>query len=156
MSLKFPFKFKHVLSGDEYLADQDINNTDKIVVSWLDGTQHPQSYMLGDAEHYIKNNNWAIIEEPSPIVEISQEDYDNLIEEINLLQDLLAEANTRITELEGKSKFKPVKNMTFEDWKEAKAQGYKFTTRCGHTVGVLELEGHSIWGRYLLKMAGTD
>lgn len=146
MSLKFPFKFIHAYSGDEYLANQDINCTDKVVVSWVDDAgHHNRRYPLSDLELYIKNKAWVIIEQLSPFVSITQYEYDSMVEEINLLQELLAEANNRIVEMETKSKFKPVKDMTFDDWKQAKEKGHKFKTRCGHTVSVHELDDCSIW-----------
>jgi hypothetical protein len=85
---------------------------------------------------------WQIIaeEEPSPLVEITQDEYTNLIEEINLLQDLLAEANNRITELEGKSKFKPIKDMTYANWVVACREGQEFKTRSGKTTTVIGMD----------------
>ncbi len=143
MSLKFPFKFKHVSSVNEYLADQDNNDADSVVVSWIDnaGQQlNPRRYILSDVEYFIDHKNWVIIEEPSPLVEISQNEYDNLIEEINLLQDLLAEANNRIVELETKPEFKPVKDMDYFDWMIAYRKGHTFKTRDGNTTFVIEMD----------------
>ena len=76
---------------------------------------------------------------------IDQEHYDSLIDEINLLQELLAEANNRIVELETKSEFKPVKDMTFEDWVIAHKEGYKFNTRQAGEVEVTLLDRYSHW-----------
>lgn len=147
MSLKFPFKFKHVRSGDEYLAEIHSGvYADCVVVSWEEHG-HPKSrlYTMSDAEFFIGNNKWLIIEEPSPLVEISQDEYTNLIEEINLLQDLLAEANKRVAELEAKSKFKPIKDMTIRDWDLATLENHKFRTRDGNETRVVAVDHGSIW-----------
>jgi hypothetical protein len=74
---------------------------------------------------------------------IDQEHYDSLIDEINLLQELLAEANNRIVELEAKSEFKPVKDMDYFDWMIACRKGYTFKTRDGNTTFVIEMDDES-------------
>jgi len=144
MSLKFPFKFKHQMSNTVFFAEKEDNDTVK--VSW--DTEHFidfRNYEMSLVEHFIDTGGWTIIGQPSPVVEISQDEYDSMVEEINLLQDLLADANNHIAELETKSKFKPVKDMTFEDWKEAKEKGYKFNTRRAGEVKVVELDRGSVW-----------
>ena len=70
---------------------------------------------------------------------IDQEYYDSLIDEINLLQELLTEANNRIAELENKL-FKPIKDMDYLDWMIACRRGYKFKTRGGEIVTIIETD----------------
>ncbi len=145
MNLKFPFKFKHQMSNTVFFAEKE--DVDTVKVSW--DTEHFidfRNYDMSLVEHFIDTGGWTIIEEPSPLVEITQDEYTNLIEEINLLQELLAEANNRITKLETpKPEFKPVKDMTFDDWKQAKEKGYKFNTRRAGEVVVTGLDNHSYW-----------
>lgn len=50
-----------------------------------------------------------------PLVEIRQSEYSALIEEVNLLQELLAETNQKLAGLESEE-FKPVRDMTYQDW----------------------------------------
>lgn len=52
-----------------------------------------------------------------PLVEIRQSEYDELIEEINLLQELLAEANQKLAGLESQE-FKPIAEMAYVDWQD--------------------------------------
>lgn len=149
MSLKFPFKFKHSSHSYVFTASGS-GDSDKVIdITWNDslGVKHWVTYDLLEVLNLVDIGEWFIVAEgtPSPLVEITQDEYDNLIDEINLLQELLAEANNRIVELEAKSKFKPVKDMTIEDWKEAKEKGYKFNTRGAGEVEVLQLDGHSYW-----------
>jgi hypothetical protein len=132
MSLKFPFKFKHVLTDEVFFADV---HEDYVVVSWIDNAGYRQrGYNFSDVNHFIKNNNWVIIEEPSPLVEITQDEYNTLVEEINLLQDLLAGANKRIEELEAQptgclpKQFKPISEMTLEDWEQVEKEYAVFLT----------------------------
>ncbi len=62
---------------------------------------------------------------------IEQEFYDSLIDEINMLRELLAEAYKPIAPT-----FKPISEMTMGDWKQAKKEGWVFETREGETVSV--------------------
>jgi hypothetical protein len=142
MSLKFPFKFKHITS--KYIFTATLRKHEDIVdITWyVDGECCRADYTLNYVHDIVEAGMWQIIaeEEPSPLVEITQDEYTNLIEEINLLQDLLAEANNRITELEGKSKFKPIKDMTYNDWVAACREGQEFKTRGGEIVTVIQMD----------------
>jgi hypothetical protein len=145
MSLKFPFKFKHRLADNVFFAEKE--NVDTVKVSWdTDRVISSRKYEMSLVEYFVDCGGWVIIEEPSPLVEITQDEYTNLIEEINLLQELLAEANNRIVELEAKSKFKPIKDMTIRDWDLATLENHKFKTRDGNEIRIVTVDnGGSIW-----------
>lgn len=154
MSLKFPFKFKHSSHSYVFTASGS-GNSDKVIdITWKGslGAEHRVTYDLLEVLNLIDTGEWFIIaeEQPSPLVEITQADYDSMVEEINLLQDLLADANNRIVELETQSKdctpkFKPIKDMTFKDWEEAQDKGCRFNTRGGGEVVVQALDRYSHW-----------
>jgi hypothetical protein len=150
MSLKFPFKFKHSSHSYVFTASGS-GDSDKVIdITWNDssGVEHWVTYDLLEVLNLIDTGEWFVIAEEttSPIVEITQDEYTNLIEEINLLQDLLAEANNRIVELEAKSKFKPIKDMTYNDWVVACREGQEFKTRGGEIVTVIEMDDEgTIW-----------
>jgi hypothetical protein len=97
-------------------------------------------------EYFVDCGGWVIIEEPSPVVSITQDEYDSMVEEINLLQELLAEANNRIVDLEGNllmglpKQFKPIKDMTYNDWVVACREGQVFKTRKGDKISVIEMD----------------
>jgi hypothetical protein len=139
MNLKFPFKFKHRLADNVFFAEKE--NVDTVKVSW--DTEHfitSRKYDMSLVEHFVDCGGWVIIEEPSPVVSITQDEYDSMVEEINLLQELLASANNRIAELENKYKFKPIANMTFDDWVVARREGHVFKTRGGETTTVIGMD----------------
>ena len=77
--------------------------------------------------------------ELDPLVEIRQSEYDELIEEINLLQELLAEANQKLAKLEP-TEFKPVVQYTMEDWEQAVYNKWMFEQRNGNIVTVNALD----------------
>jgi hypothetical protein len=148
MSLKFPFKFKHKDSMKVYTAK--LGEYSNVDVHWTEeyGIIEHAYYSLRYVAANIRSGIWVIIEEPSPVVSITQDEYDSMVEEINLLQDLLAEANSRIAELETQSKdctpkFKPVKDMDYFDWMIACRKGYTFKTRDGNTTFVIEMDDES-------------
>ncbi len=100
MSLKFPFKFK--CKGDSTVfSAEEHKNSNKIMVSWYEYDEdelHQLKYSVEEVLKYIIAGNWTITDElfqTSPTVEITQEEYDSMVEEINLLQELLAEQLTK-------------------------------------------------------------
>jgi len=146
MSLKFPFKFKHKDGTKAYTAK--LTEYINVNVHWTekDGTIEHTYYSLRYVAANIRSGIWIIIEEPSPVVSITQDEYDSMVEEINLLQELLAEANNRIVDLENKSEFKPIKDMTIRDWDLATLENHKFKTRDGNEIHIVTVDnGGSIW-----------
>jgi len=147
MILKFPFKFTFKFTfkySTRVVYTALLGEYGGVIVYWAeeDGTIEKTDYSLREVEVKIRDGIWSIIEEPriDHLVEIRQSEYDALIEEINLLQELLAEANKCIAELETNSKFKPVKDMTYKDWVAAFREGQEFKTRDGVTVTILQMD----------------
>lgn len=109
-----------------------------------------KTYTIGDVqEGYIvleeDENGYAwmasrfqLVSEVDPLVEIRQSEYDELIEEINLLQELLSEANQKLAGLESKpsEEFKPVSEYTMEDWEQARDEKWVFELNEGTEVFV--------------------
>ncbi len=98
MSLKLPFKFK--CKGDSTVfSAEEHKNSNEVVVSWYEYDELQQlKYSVEEVLKYIIAGNWTITDElfqTSPTVEITQEEYDSMVEEINLLQELLAEQLTK-------------------------------------------------------------
>lgn len=75
---------------------------------------------------------FQLVSEVDPLVEIRQSEYTALIEEINLLQELLAEANIKLAGLQ----FKPVTEYTLEDWQQARDKKWVFELYNGTEVFV--------------------
>ena len=132
---------------------------DKVVC--VDNTDNEGIITLGQTYtiEYINDNICNIEERPEydwfltrfqlaldidPLVEIRQSEYTALIEEINLLQELLAEANEKLAGLESKefklSEFKPISEYTFEDWEQAAYNNWMFEQRNGDVVTVNGLD----------------
>ena len=99
------------------------------------------------------------LEEFDPLVEIRQSEYDSLIEEINLLQELLMEANARNQSI---PEFKPVSEYTMSDWEQALNEKWEFEQRDGSVTNIISLdysddisypvETESTW----LRLDGTE
>ncbi len=139
MSLKFPFKFKHSAHSPIFTARRK-NGFGLVEVSWLDGygTYHIEDYGIISVMEFIQNNEWFVIAEEttSPTVEITQAEYDSMVEEINLLQELLAEVFTT----QPQEQFKPIKDMTLDDWVQAEREEWVFELRCGAYTKVDKLD----------------
>lgn len=90
------------------------------------------------------------------LVEIRQSEYDELVDEINLLQELLSEANIKLAGLESKpsEEFKPVSEYTMEDWSQALRNNWEFECRGGNIVTIQELDGHADDSRPVLCSVG--
>lgn len=87
-----------------------------------------------DGAYY--KSRFKLASDIDPLVEIRQSEYDGLIEEINLLQELLAEANIKLAKLD----FKPVAEYTLEDWEQAVYNNWMFEQRNGDIVTVNALD----------------
>ena len=70
------------------------------------------------------------------LVQIEQEEYDNLIEEINMLQELVAE----LSKEKEREAFKPISEYTIEDWQQAVREGWVFMTEGQGPVTVSNVE----------------
>lgn len=99
---------------------------------------------------------FQLVSEVDPLVEIRQSEYDGLIEEINLLQELLSEANQKLAGLESKpsEEFKPVSEYTMEDWRQALRNHWEFECRGGNIVTIQELDEHPDDSRPVLCSVG--
>lgn len=83
--------------------------------------------------------------ELDPLVEIRQSEYTALIEEVNLLQELLAEANARNQSIPEPTvlklgEFKPVSEYTMEDWEQALKEKWAFEQRDGSVINIIGLD----------------
>lgn len=141
MQLKFPFKF--VCDGENnFVYTAHFTTSDIIKVSWnIDGEAHSVNYLYHEVCAGIQKGTWVVIEEQDtdPLVEIHQSEYDTMVEQINLLQELLAEANSKI------NTFKSIKDMTRDDWVTAMFEGHEFKTRNDTIVRVTGLDEDSRW-----------
>lgn len=140
MSLKFPFKFHHSLSSTIYTAKLRENQYDTVDVYWTDddGREDSVDYYLAGVVNNINAGQWVIIEETTidPLVEIRQSEYTALIEEINLLQELLAEANASNPSIPEPTVLKPIDEYTMEDWEQARDEKWVFELYEGTEVFV--------------------
>jgi hypothetical protein len=75
-------------------------------------------------------------------VEITQEEYDSLIDEINMLRELLAEAYKPTAN--AVPAFKPISEMTMEDWLQAQEEEGVFVDNDGDEVTLTEVFSDSI------------
>ncbi len=73
----------------------------------------------------------VIIKQSDAFVRITQDEYDSLIDEINMLRELVAELMAVKEE-----QFKPIPEMTLEDWQQAMEDGWVFETRRGYLINV--------------------
>ncbi len=72
------------------------------------------------------------------VVGISQNEYDEMYDRIELLESLLVDANKRIAELEAPVRFsdKPIEDYTMEDWQKAMNEKWVFQLNSGAKVYV--------------------
>ena len=73
-----------------------------------------------------------------PLVTIRQSEYDNLIEEINALQELVKELSAP-QDTTCDNIFKPISDYTLEDWQQAIDEDWEFECRNGYPVQVVEV-----------------
>ena len=82
---------------------------------------------------------------------MTQSTYDEMFDRIELLESLLVEANTRIAELEGNllmglpKQFKPISEMTLEDWEQANKEHAVFVTSEGQVTVIEDVQGGHIF-----------
>ncbi len=139
--LKFPFKFKcRNYEAPVYTANLN-TRSGRVEFLWKyeDGSYGHTSFPLDDAKAYVSEGYWIIQQEgksvdSDPNVTIKQSELDALIDEINMLRELLAEAYKPATPT-----FKPISEMTMEDWKQAKEEGWVFETEARGRVTVIDL-----------------
>lgn len=94
---------------------------------------------IEENEYTWLSSRFALYVELDTLVEIPQSEYTALIEEVNLLQELLAEANQKLAKLEP-TEFKPVVQYTMEDWEQAVYNKWMFEQRNGNIVTVNALD----------------
>jgi hypothetical protein len=131
--LKFPFKFKHIDEPDIFTANLLFD--DRVKVSWVEGDEHHSvTYDISIVEHSIDVGYWKVVDEygkeQDPDVVIKQSEVDAYIDEINMLRELVAE----LTSVEEEQQFKPVSEMTREDWQQAVEECWEFETRYGDVI----------------------
>ena len=101
-----------------------------------------KTYTIGDVQEdyvFLEGNEYSWMSsrfvlhvEVDYLVEIRQSEYSALVDEINLLQELLAEANQKLAGLE----FEPVSEYTMEDWEQARDEKWVFELNEGTEVFV--------------------
>jgi hypothetical protein len=134
-NLKFPFKFTH--SATTYIFTAHSPENDIVRVSWNneDGLEQSVEYGLVEVEKYTRPNDcWKIIQE-DPTVSILQSEYDSMVDEINLLQELLAEANSKLYGMEGINK--PIETYTKEDWLQSIRDEWEFEDGLGNIFQII-------------------
>ena len=142
MSLKFPFKFIHSLSSTIYTAKLREGVDEIVDVYWVDdGITESTDYSLDYTIRNIQTGIWKNIEElkVDPLVEIRQSEYEEMVEEINLLRELLAEANHKLSQTLPKD-FKPITEYTMSDWQQALEEGWVFKLRNGRAAAIISLD----------------
>lgn len=152
MNIKTPFKCYWVEQPEQVYVVTDDTDT-HYLCSWVDEDDNDDCthYLKLTLNRLIENSRVVILKEEqsapmcSPLVTISQIEYDNLVEEVNLLQELLAEANQKIILLESTNvnlnmeypeQFKPVSEYTLADWDLAMNEGWVFEQNNGFHVTV--------------------
>lgn len=78
----------------------------------------------------------VIIVPTEPTVTITEEEYHSLIEEVNMLQELVAE----LYKEKEPEVFKPISEYTIDDWKQALREGWVFMTEQQGLVIAREIE----------------
>ena len=78
-------------------------------------------------EKLTRYSGTSVTKEQDPDVVIKQSDYDSLVDEINMLRELVAE----LTSVKEEQQFKPISEMTLEDWVRAKEECWEFEDRDG-------------------------
>lgn len=136
MNIKTPFR-SYWSTQPEVIYTVDELTPTHFKVYWTDEQTQEYcevSYLKSEVYSHITSGIMVLVNE-DPLVEISQSEYDGLIEEINLLQELLAEVlaknNHQLT-----IDFKPINYYAVEDWKLAKFEGWGFLTRGGDVVTI--------------------
>jgi len=150
MSLKFPFKFTHPSESFVFTAEKI--SDDMVNVTWCedDGYIGNTSHTVATVETFVGVGVWTIIEEAEE-TNMTQSTYDEMFDRIELLESLLVDANTRIAELEEQSKdclpkeFKPISQMTLEDWEQAKREHAVFVTNEGRETIIEDIEDSVIF-----------
>jgi len=192
--LKFPFKF--TVSGNTYnvvMLGDGYPEVTNLRTGWS-----TTIYKEADIFFRIKGGTWKIVDETSeeqgPKVAITQDEYDSLIDEINMLRDLVAEitletdytalgqqastyrslnekmmkhqsykrgdgGSTREGELleqldtlfaaydslasgTSNTTFKPISEMTLEDWQQAENERWVFQTEHRGLLTVCDVDCH--------------
>jgi len=80
--------------------------------------------------------------------DMTQSTYDEMFDRIELLESLLVDANTRIAELETqptRREFKPISEMTLEDWVQAKREYAVFVDNGGDEVAIEDICDYFIY-----------
>ncbi len=148
--LKFPFKFKHVLSGNPYTAKLDPNSEDLVLVEWENenGDLRCVDYTMSQVGTYVAIGSWYDIVHEVSATDNSQEVYDEMFDRIELLESLLVDANKRIAELEAQQtskEFKSISEMTLEDWEQAKREHAVFVTNEGRETIIEDIYSYYIF-----------
>jgi hypothetical protein len=99
-----------------------------------DDDNNPTAYAAWDK--LTKHSKTLSVEKQDPEVVIKQSDYDSLVDEINMLRELVAE----LTAVKEEQQFKPISEMTLEDWQQALEEGWKFSTHYMGDVTVYDVD----------------
>lgn len=111
-----------------------------VKLHYNDGTDSPAFQLIKGATGGLNfpcgngigcHEEWCYLLPYSNLIEITQAEYDSLIDEINMLRECVADMNKLLEEKLKENTaptFKPISEMTMEDWKQAKEEGWKFET----------------------------
>lgn len=140
--LKFPFSFKHMDSHREYKVTLKPNGNP--LIQNVESGEYYSGYNLDTIKQNIESGVWILIQEKED-TNMTQSTYDEMFDRIELLESLLVDANKRITELEGNLLFKPISQMTLEDWEQAKREHAVFVTNEGRETIIEGIEDSVIF-----------
>jgi hypothetical protein len=139
----FPFKFNVV---DETYTANLLPDNNVLIVCDTTGEQY-FSYSKEIILEHIRLGNWQMLpankKEQDPEVTIRQSEVDAYIDEINMLRELVAELTTVKEGQQFEQQFKPISEMTLEDWQQAKEGGWEFETLHKGTVTVHEVSTYT-------------
>lgn len=90
-------------------------------------------------EKLTKYSETPVVKEQDPEVTIRQSEVDAYIDEINMLRELVAELTSVETIVKEEQQFKPISEMTLEDWQQAMEEGALFEYYNGSTLTLSEV-----------------
>lgn len=153
MNINTPFKC--YWKGDSGTVYTVSDKTDMYFsCTWFDdfGREEFVDYSKSSLLKQIKNGGVIVVgsEQQDPLVTIPQSEYDNLIDEINMLQELVAELSKTNVNLatDYPEQFKPISEYTLADWELAREEDWVFECHNGSKVRIMETYTN---GGYVLR-----
>jgi hypothetical protein len=108
----------------------ELRGTETSYAMWKKLTKYSETPVVKEQDPEV------IIKQPDAFVRITQDEYDSLIDEINMLRELVAE----LTVVKEEQTFKPISEMTLEDWRQAERERWVFQTEHRGLVTVCDVD----------------